>query len=371
MDFIKTTSPGAMSELTFQRKCFGIIWMSRNEVMIKLVKTGPDGLTEQSRSNRAHRPTKELSSHDRPAQNVRVPSRRVHGRAHVPTREASSRGRPVRVSPPQAAHDRTARTGKHGRTTVQHFIRATRTSIPSDQEGFVQRPAISFDQTIHPAEPDDRTTKLSATIDPILQPSDPVFLIPTIVPRSKQVSFLRGDDPWVSLLTNTVRSSRQPQPWFTVSISSATLLRQFHRFTVRSHCSPPASMEPRKFNGKWDCHASSSSEGLLANSTPCQWQWATCSLGSAVATLLAIELSSSQLAKRGAITVTTYHKVKDSWRVVNHRDIIPTVPRLLGYCHVAHPVYPATRVWRCGKAKQSEESSGDGTSNATSEVKSP
>ncbi|CAA7030098.1 unnamed protein product [Microthlaspi erraticum] len=79
------------------------------------------------------------------------------------------------------------------------------------------------------------------------------------------------------------------------------------RFTVRSHCSPPASMEPRKFNGKWDCHASSSSEGLLANSTPCQWEWATCSFGSAVATLLAIELSSSQLAKRGAITVTTYH----------------------------------------------------------------
>nr|GMD65648.1 putative feruloyl esterase A [Ipomoea batatas] len=34
-------------------------------------------------------------------------------------------------------------------------------------------------------------------------------------------------------------------------------------------------------------------------------------------------------------------KVKDSWRVVNHRDIIPTVPRLMGYCHVAQPVYLA------------------------------
>ncbi|VFQ88698.1 unnamed protein product [Cuscuta campestris] len=32
-------------------------------------------------------------------------------------------------------------------------------------------------------------------------------------------------------------------------------------------------------------------------------------------------------------------KVKDSWRAVNHRDIIPTVPRLMGYCHVAQPVY--------------------------------
>ncbi|PIN05061.1 Triacylglycerol lipase [Handroanthus impetiginosus] len=34
-------------------------------------------------------------------------------------------------------------------------------------------------------------------------------------------------------------------------------------------------------------------------------------------------------------------RVKDSWRVVNHRDIIPTVPRLMGYCHVAQPVYLA------------------------------
>ncbi|KAG2727738.1 hypothetical protein I3760_01G171800 [Carya illinoinensis] len=82
------------------------------------------------------------------------------------------------------------------------------------------------------------------------------------------------------------------------------------------------------------------------------------SLGGALATLLALELSSSQLAKCGAISVTMYNfgsprvgnkkfaevynrKVKDSWRVVNHRDIIPTVPRLMGYCHVAQPVYLA------------------------------
>ncbi|CAN4120592.1 unnamed protein product [Withania somnifera] len=82
------------------------------------------------------------------------------------------------------------------------------------------------------------------------------------------------------------------------------------------------------------------------------------SLGGALATLLALELSSSQLAKRGAISVTMYNfgsprvgnkrfaevyneKVKDSWRIVNHRDIIPTVPRLMGYCHVAQPVYLA------------------------------
>ncbi|XP_058094942.1 uncharacterized protein LOC131240623 isoform X3 [Magnolia sinica] len=82
------------------------------------------------------------------------------------------------------------------------------------------------------------------------------------------------------------------------------------------------------------------------------------SLGGALATLLALELSSSQMAKCGAISVTMYNfgsprvgnkrfaevyneKVKDSWRIVNHRDIIPTVPRLMGYCHVAQPVYLA------------------------------
>ncbi|KAF8704159.1 hypothetical protein HU200_031654 [Digitaria exilis] len=80
------------------------------------------------------------------------------------------------------------------------------------------------------------------------------------------------------------------------------------------------------------------------------------SLGGALATLLALELSSSQMARNGVISVTMYNfgsprvgnrrfaevynaKVKDSWRIVNHRDIIPTVPRLMGYCHVEAPVY--------------------------------
>lgn len=84
------------------------------------------------------------------------------------------------------------------------------------------------------------------------------------------------------------------------------------------------------------------------------------SLGGALATLLALELASSRMAKCGALSVTMYNfgsprvgnrrfaevynkKVKDSWRIVNHRDIIPTVPRLMGYCHVAQPVYLAAR----------------------------
>ncbi|CAK9216366.1 unnamed protein product [Sphagnum troendelagicum] len=80
------------------------------------------------------------------------------------------------------------------------------------------------------------------------------------------------------------------------------------------------------------------------------------SLGGALATLFAVELS-SKLAKSGGQTqITMYNfgsprvgnkqfadmyneRVRDSWRVVNHRDIIPTVPRLMGYCHIGQPVY--------------------------------
>ncbi|CAI8601907.1 unnamed protein product [Vicia faba] len=66
-------------------------------------------------------------------------------------------------------------------------------------------------------------------------------------------------------------------------------------------------------------------------------------------------------AGRGAISITMYNfgsprvgnqrfaevyneKVKDSWRVVNHRDIIPTIPRLMGYCHVNQPLFLAAGV---------------------------
>ncbi|CBI35776.3 unnamed protein product, partial [Vitis vinifera] len=52
------------------------------------------------------------------------------------------------------------------------------------------------------------------------------------------------------------------------------------------------------------------------------------------------------------------NKVKDSWRVVNHRDIIPTVPRLMGYCHVAQPVYLAAGDIR--NALENMELLGDG-----------
>ncbi|XP_024521809.1 uncharacterized protein LOC9643578 [Selaginella moellendorffii] len=79
------------------------------------------------------------------------------------------------------------------------------------------------------------------------------------------------------------------------------------------------------------------------------------SLGGALATLLAMDLSKTMFKHKGVnlsmynfgsprvgnrAFADQYNKViKDSWRIVNHRDIIPTVPRLMGYCHVAQAIY--------------------------------
>eukprot|EP00897_Mesotaenium_endlicherianum_P005430 jgi/Mesen1/4915/ME000246S04141 len=80
------------------------------------------------------------------------------------------------------------------------------------------------------------------------------------------------------------------------------------------------------------------------------------SLGGALATLLAYDLRTSRLTRGAAFDVSMYNfgsprvgnkrfaeaynsLIKDSWRVVNRRDIIPTVPRLIGYCHVCCPIF--------------------------------
>ncbi|CAI8601910.1 unnamed protein product [Vicia faba] len=85
------------------------------------------------------------------------------------------------------------------------------------------------------------------------------------------------------------------------------------------------------------------------------------SLGGALAILLALELSSNQLAKRGAVSITMYNfgsprvgnkrfakvynkNVKDSWRIVNHKDIIPTMGRFMSYCHINQPLFLAAGV---------------------------
>jgi hypothetical protein len=79
------------------------------------------------------------------------------------------------------------------------------------------------------------------------------------------------------------------------------------------------------------------------------------SLGGALATLCAYELASRRSRARANQIISMYSfgapragnapfaneynaLVPDSWRVTNRNDIVPSVPRLLGYCHVRHSV---------------------------------
>ncbi|CAI5495001.1 unnamed protein product [Closterium sp. Naga37s-1] len=80
------------------------------------------------------------------------------------------------------------------------------------------------------------------------------------------------------------------------------------------------------------------------------------SLGGALSTLFAYELSQSNLVRERNIHLTMYNYgsprvgnaafvarfnvyMRDSWRIVNRADIVPTVPKLMGYRHVCCPVY--------------------------------
>ncbi|CAA7020488.1 unnamed protein product [Microthlaspi erraticum] len=129
MDFIKTSSLRALSELTFQRNWNGLIWMSRKGVMTKRVKTGPDGSIEH-RANRAHRPIEERTYRDRPSHIIA--SRQVHGRAHVPTREATSRGRPRLATTSRARPRARGSNASRPRNSVRgRSIRPTRKARPT------------------------------------------------------------------------------------------------------------------------------------------------------------------------------------------------------------------------------------------------
>ncbi|GIL50703.1 hypothetical protein Vafri_6817 [Volvox africanus] len=79
------------------------------------------------------------------------------------------------------------------------------------------------------------------------------------------------------------------------------------------------------------------------------------SLGGALATLAAYELADRRTPARAVQKIAMYsfgaprvgnkafaeefdRLVPDAWRVTNSNDIIPSVPRLMGYCHVGHAV---------------------------------
>ncbi|CAA7033493.1 unnamed protein product [Microthlaspi erraticum] len=137
--------------------------------MIKIVKTGPDGFIEHSRPSRAHRPIVERTYRDRPAHIIRIPpSPRPSSR---PDPETTSHGRAFLSSPPQAVHDRAARTeGNCSRPRdTTHVPRPTH---PSDQEGIVPVRPRFIGQNSSSVRPVGRTRKLSATIVPTVLIAD-------------------------------------------------------------------------------------------------------------------------------------------------------------------------------------------------------
>ncbi|PNW87796.1 hypothetical protein CHLRE_01g002400v5 [Chlamydomonas reinhardtii] len=92
------------------------------------------------------------------------------------------------------------------------------------------------------------------------------------------------------------------------------------------------------------------------------------SLGGALATLAAYELAERRTPARSIQRISLYsygaprvgnkafaevfdRLVPDTWRITNANDIVPSVPRLMGYCHVGHAVrLGADGVLRVGRS---------------------
>ncbi|CAA7044520.1 unnamed protein product [Microthlaspi erraticum] len=161
MDFIKTSSLRALSELTFQRNWIGIIWMSRNEVMIKLVKTGPDGLIEHSRPNRAPA--------DR-GTNIPRSSRAQHPR-----------------HPAKSTAELTYRPGKH-RPAVEPFQprHHKRTTARANREAVSRPRGTSRPRPIHPSD-----RKASSHVRPRI--IGQTSIRPTRRPNAKTLGHDRSD----------------------------------------------------------------------------------------------------------------------------------------------------------------------------------
>ncbi|CAA7049271.1 unnamed protein product [Microthlaspi erraticum] len=138
MDFIKTSSLRALSELTFQRNWNGLI-----------EKTGPDGSIEKPRPSRAEQPAEERMF--RVGQSLNRPSKL--GQVHVSTRESNvprsaksqprSRARPCRAS--REATPR-GRATSHVPRPMRHPIRKA-APRPARNIGqiFTRRPAADHE----------------------------------------------------------------------------------------------------------------------------------------------------------------------------------------------------------------------------------
>ncbi|CAA7038316.1 unnamed protein product [Microthlaspi erraticum] len=101
MDFIKTSSLRALSELTFQRNWNGLIWMSRKGVITKRVKTVQTALSRnRGQAVQSGRTRNECSAVCQDQIHPSMPrpkfftTRPSSSRVRITTREAMSGGRP-------------------------------------------------------------------------------------------------------------------------------------------------------------------------------------------------------------------------------------------------------------------------------------
>ncbi|CAA7037618.1 unnamed protein product [Microthlaspi erraticum] len=168
MDFIKTSSLRALSELTLQRNWIGIIWMSRSEDMIKIVKTGPDGFIE-------HLHPRPRTPADRGTNIPRSSSARIR---IPPSPRPSSRPDPESNVPSSRSLARTtsrARPRRANRKAKLAAARQTHVPRPTHPRTGRHRPVtgqVSSAKTHPSVRPVGRTRKLSATIVPTVPMAD-------------------------------------------------------------------------------------------------------------------------------------------------------------------------------------------------------
>ncbi|CAA7021390.1 unnamed protein product [Microthlaspi erraticum] len=160
MDFIKTGSLRVMSELTLQRNWIRIIWMSRKGVMIKLAKTGPDGLKRATASE----PRVPADRGTIVPRSTRVQTLHPSGLSARPSTLTDPGSNSPRSNPSESHDLRPRTTAPREQGSIASRPRNTthvpRTIAPSDQEGIIPRPTRTFDQS-HPSDQTRRTNENS------------------------------------------------------------------------------------------------------------------------------------------------------------------------------------------------------------------
>ncbi|CAA7037696.1 unnamed protein product [Microthlaspi erraticum] len=186
MDFIKTSSLHALIELTFQRNWNGLIWMSRNGVITKRVKTGQTALSRnyyftfgqsyihpsEVSGKVRNRPADHISRPGKPKPAVGQATTVSRHAAHDHAARAGEQSLAAAQPTSRATADASVRAGKErptsGRETIgQIFIRPT---TPADREIIRPRPfRLGHDPTVRPIVPTDRP---NAGVDPkpVLKP---------------------------------------------------------------------------------------------------------------------------------------------------------------------------------------------------------